>query len=92
MLSEVEPRPTVKPAFAHPSNVVRDEIVAKAVAFIYRRPELPRLRMNSDADRVPQTPRVYSPVRTVRIKLEDSSTVTLLGFSGLVLDIRLRSD
>ena len=34
MLSKVKPRPTVKSTFAHPSDVVRDKIIAQTITLV----------------------------------------------------------
>jgi hypothetical protein len=56
MISEIVPWPTVKAAFPNSRNIVRSEIIAESIAFVYRGPNLPNFRVNSGADGVTDYP------------------------------------
>src|SRR5258707_5624852 len=92
MAADVPPRPAVKTAFLHVGDVIRNKVVAEAVALIYGAPQLAslRTRCNSTA-RIANAVGVDTQPAVRRIAHENVGAI-LLSRSGIgIIDVGSRA-
>src|SRR5215469_11053564 len=72
--ADVEPRPAIEGAFAHPGYKIGHEVVSEAVALVDRAPELAGPGLYRHSDTVAQTGRIQPLVLSLRREGEHKGT------------------
>src|SRR5260221_11205452 len=68
IVADVKPRPSIECTFAHPSNVVRHQIVSQTVALIGRTIQIPGRRVNGKTHAVADAGGEHTKVVSIRIE------------------------
>src|SRR5438046_2472226 len=89
MIADVIPRPAVKSAGTHATDVVWRQIFADLVPLVCAHPKLVCVWAKRDADSVANSPGVNLLPGAVRIKLEDARAIFL---RPVIRHIRARAD
>ena len=89
--AHVKPGPAVKASILNMSDVVRNEVVAQRIAFVYRAPEISSLRLNSNTHGIADARRVDAEARAVRVVFQNVGAVQFAGIIIHVVVVRPRS-
>src|SRR5208283_1443155 len=82
MAAEVEPRPSVKPAFANTRDVIGREVVAESVALVSGAPESASERIDSHADAIAESAGGDASLCAVGLELQNVRPVVLRRFQA----------
>ena len=75
--ADIEPRPAIEGAFAHPGYKIRHEVVSEAVALVDRAPELAGPGLHRHSNAVAQTRRIERLVLSLGREGEHKGTADI---------------
>src|SRR5947208_12419095 len=75
MTAHVPPRPTVKAAILHVCDVVGNDVVSQAIAFVGGTPQVARLWLNRKSYRIADAGCVNTHPRAVRVELKNVGSI-----------------
>src|ERR1700680_16362 len=92
MPAGIEPRPPIETALLNVSDVIRRQVVAQFVPLIRRAPEFSRRRVQSQANRIPNSRGVNAHELSFRRVLENIGAMEFGRMGVRVIDVGARTN
>ena len=90
--AHVEPGPAVKPARLNVRDVIRHQVIAQPVAFIYRGPQFACSGIHRDTHRIANAIRIHPRSAAIRIELQNIGAMEFLRIVIRIVVVGMRAD